>query len=88
MQCFHGNNPVFGAQAQLRTQIQGVSQGANGKWLVTFETFRGIPGRETRVSLTSCSPMFESEDEAYAAGARALDCLEQSGMYPNLCEPF
>lgn len=72
----------------MRTQISSVQRRGSINWSVTFETFRGVPGRESLVSRVESASLFKDEDAAYAAGARALDTLEKTGMFPNLCEPF
>lgn len=84
MQCFHIDNPLFGSQTRLRTQCSGVQEERGGKWSVTFETFRGTPGRETRVTLVTSAALFDSENLAWCAANRALDTLENTGSFPNL----
>ena len=71
------------------TSIGSVSQGPNKLWSVSFDTFMGHPGHFDRPSSTVTSaPLFETQDEAYAAGSRALDVLEATEMFPNLTEKF
>ena len=59
-----------------------------GKWSACFETWRGIPGDEYLVTRASSGSFFDSEDNALAAADRALDTLQATGKYPNMCEPF
>ena len=59
-----------------------------GAWSTVFETWRGIPGSEYRVSSITTGALFETEDAAYAAGDRALDMLQNTGKFPNMCEAF
>lgn len=49
---------------------------------------KGIPGQEYVYSKIESAAVFTTEDEAYAGGNRALDILEQTGVYPNMCELF
>ena len=74
----------------IRTSIGGVAQHPdNGKWNITFETFMGRPDHFQRPSSILTTPAkFETEAEAYAAANRALDILEQTGMFPNFSEQF
>jgi hypothetical protein len=60
----------------------------HGKWAAHFETWVGEPGNEHMISSVISGALFDSEDAAYAAGARALDVLEATGQFPNLCEEF
>ena len=73
---------------RLRTQVASVQVKPTYKWSVTFESFRGVPGRETLVSRVESAALFDSEDLAWAAGNRALDTLAETEAFPNLCEPF
>ena len=59
-----------------------------GKWSACFETWRGIPGDEYLVTRASSGSFFDSEDHALAAAHRALDTLQETGKYPNMCEVF
>lgn len=72
----------------MRTQLASVQQASNQKWSVTFDTFRGDPGSESRMGSIESAAVFDTEDEAYEGGKRALDMLEQTGYYPNMCEKF
>lgn len=58
----------------------------SSKWRMAFETWRGIPGDEYMVTSCTSAPLFDSEDAAYAAGDRALDTLQATGKFPNMCE--
>ena len=59
-----------------------------GKWSVRFETYLGIPGSENMVRAVTSAPLFNTEDEAYAAGDRALDLLQATDAFPNMCVPW
>lgn len=71
---------------QVRTQVGKASQGKNGKWDISFDTFFGCAGAESLASTATCPAIWDTEDEAYDAGKRALEVLEATGMYPNMCE--
>lgn len=72
----------------MRTQANGVQLGKNGKYAVKFVTFNGAPGSEYVMSECTSAPVFANEDEALAGQQRALDMLETSGRFPNMCEVF
>jgi hypothetical protein len=72
----------------MRTQSNGVELNSNGKFSVKFVTFKGTPGNEYVSSEVESAPVFETEFEAYEGQVRALDYLEQTGRYPNMCEVF
>jgi len=74
----------------LRTCVDGTKE-VNGKFGVKFKTFRitDLATQEQYVAFSCESPaLFDSEDEAYRAGGRALDVLERTGKFPNMCDPF
>ena len=73
----------------MRTQLgQATQSNFNGKWSIAFVSYRGNLGQEYVCSETETAFVFATEDEAYAAGQRALDILEATGMFPNMCEAF
>ena len=72
----------------MRTQANGVELGKNGKYAAKFATFNGAPGKEYLMSDCTSAAVFATEDEAIAGQKRALDCLEKTGRFPNLCELF
>lgn len=72
----------------MRTQLGIAAKQANGLWAVYFETFAGPAGQERMISRVNSAALFDTEDEALAAGQRALDYLEQTGLFPNMCERF
>jgi hypothetical protein len=57
------------------------------KWAVHFATRRS-PEDDTIVSKVCSAPVFDTKDDAYAGGARAIAQLLCRGTLPNLCEPF
>ena len=73
----------------MRTE-QGipVQSPRNGKWSATFVTYNGTPGSEYVANECTSAPVFDTEDEAREGASRALDVLEKTGMYPNMCEVF
>ena len=76
------------SQMQMRTQVEGVTLESNGKWSVTFTSYKGVPGDEYVCSEVTSGAVFATEDEAYAGATRALDVLESTGVYPNMCKKF
>lgn len=73
----------------MRTE-QGipVQSTRNGKWSATFVTYNGTPGNEYVANECTSAPVFATEDEAIWAAIRALNCLEETGRFPNVCEVF
>lgn len=72
----------------MRTEMGTVNLCRNGKYSVSFKTFKGQPGAEYLMNEVESAPVFDTEDEAYEGGRRALDKLEADGRYPNMCEKF
>jgi hypothetical protein len=72
----------------MRVQIASVQMKTDYKWSVTIEVIDGTPGREHLLSSVETAALFESEDAAYAAGNRALDTFQTTGMFPNMLEEF
>lgn len=73
----------------MRTQFNTVIQSTTtGKWAAAFETINGQPGEEYIANTCTSAFVFDTQDEAYAGATRALDHLEQHGMWPNMCERF
>jgi hypothetical protein len=73
----------------MRTEVtQPIISTYNGKWSAVLSTFRGDPGSEYMVSSVESAPVFDTEEEAYAGGNRALGVLEETGKFPNMCEAF
>ena len=71
----------------MRTE-QGIPEQSahSGKWSATFVTYRGVPGDEYVMNECTSAPVFATEDEARDGASRALDVLEQTGKFPNMCE--
>jgi hypothetical protein len=59
-----------------------------GKWSAHFETWVGTPGSEYMATSITSGAFFDTEDAAYEAGARALDVLQATDKFPNMCEVF
>ena len=73
----------------MRTVMGQANQSKlNGKWAITLETYSGECGREYLSSRTVSAPVFNTEEDAYEGGERALEILERTGMFPNMCEEF
>lgn len=58
------------------------------KWCAHFETWSGVPGSEFMANSITSGALFDTEDAAYEAGGRALDVLQDTGKFPNMCEVF
>lgn len=71
---------------QIRTEVAASTQAANGKWRSCFSTFMGTPGQEILANTTSSPPIWDTEDEAYERAGFALQTLESTGLFPNMCE--
>jgi hypothetical protein len=82
-------NIHFAGKRPSRTCIVGpVHSKHNGKWSAAFQTWAGEPGSEYMVNSVASGALFDSEDAAYAAADRAMDVLQETGKYPNMCEVF
>jgi hypothetical protein len=53
-----------------------------------FDIYNGTPGDEYLSASCESAPVFDTEDEAYEGGNRALDKLVKDGCFPNMCEAF
>ena len=73
----------------MRTE-QGLPEQSTttGKWSATFVTYCGTPGNEYVANTCASAPVFATEDEAREGAIRALDVLEATGKFPNMCELF
>ena len=70
----------------MRTVLGQANQSKlNGKWAITLETYSR---HEYLFSRTVSAPVFNTEEDAYEGGERALEILERTGMFPNMCEEF
>lgn len=73
------------APIPTRTEVHGVYfWGVTKTYGVRFATYLGEPGVEREI-IDQSLPMFDTEDDAYAAGATALDTLEADGVMPDWC---
>jgi hypothetical protein len=62
-----------------------------GKWCATFVRWSKIPGAdwlEVRAGKMTSAPLFMTYELALEAADRAMDALEKTGMFPNMCEAF
>ena len=73
----------------MRTVLGQANQSnLNDKWTITLETYSVGRGHEYLSSKTVSAPVFNTEEDAYEGGERALEILERTGMFPNMCEEF
>lgn len=70
----------------MRTQQGKPVQSKNGMWSSTFENWMGPVGKEYLGSSVESGAVWPDEDTALEAGQRALQQLEQTGKYPNMCQ--
>lgn len=71
---------------KLRTEVAAPEQASTGKWRSCFNTYGGEVGAEYLMSSCSSAPVWDTEDEAYDGARRALDVLEATDKFPNMCE--
>ena len=73
-----------------RTEITDSLQNNNDKWNIIFTDYKvsAVTGDEYVSGVIESGYVFDTEDEAYAAGDRALKALADTGRFPNMCEPF
>ena len=70
----------------MRTVLGQANQSnLNDKWAITLETYSRHGYLSSR---TVSAPVFNTEEDAYEGGERALEILERTGMFPNMCEEF
>lgn len=72
----------------MRTEHTGVELKSNGKYSVKFATWCGRTGAEYIANEVESAAVFATEDDAYAGSKRALDVLEETGRWPNMCAAF
>ena len=73
----------------MRTQVTSVEQSTYNKmWRVCFTTFKGVTGDEYVSNVCESAPVFASETEAVEGGKRALELLNATDRFPNMCEAF
>jgi hypothetical protein len=53
-----------------------------------FETWNTYKGEEYKMNEITSAPVFETEQQAYDGAYRALDKLEATDRFPNMCELF
>ncbi len=59
------------------------------KWSAAFETWATPDvGDDYMVASCTSGALFDTAAEAYEAGGRALDALQETGKFPNMCEVF
>ena len=61
----------------------------HGKWAAHFEIWATpLEGDDYMISSVTSGALFDTKDAAYEAGGRALDVLQETGKFPNMCEVF
>lgn len=77
------NTPLFTTQP-----ARPVQNPRNGRWSASFKVF-ATRGEDTYLfSECESAPLFETEMDAWDAGERAIEVLDATGEFPNMCEPF
>jgi hypothetical protein len=72
-----------------RTEITDSLQNSNNKWNIIFTSYKVLAdGDEYVCGVIESAYVFDTEDEAYAAGNRALKMLADTGRFPDMCQPF
>ena len=75
--------------AKLITKQVDSVQAASGKWCAAFENWRVLSETDSYMASSVLSgAVFDDKDAAQEAGKRALQTLEETGKYPNMCEPW
>ena len=75
----------------LTTRISApVQSEINGKWCSAFENWRTFldPSEDYMASSVVSAAVWPTEEAAEEASIRALQTLETTGKYPNMCEPW
>ncbi len=78
----------------MSTQIKSIQgtpqQGANGKWSSCFEHWRHFDNSAERYMAGEVitAAVWPTAEAALEAGHRALQTLEETDRYPNMCEPW
>ena len=74
----------------LKTIQAPPQQGANGKWSACFENWRHFDDHAERYMASEAisAAVWDTAEAALDGGHRALQQLEQTGKYPNMCEPW
>jgi|WetSurMetagenome_2_1015567.scaffolds.fasta_scaffold1552752_1 hypothetical protein len=60
----------------------------NHKWCIGFITRKGPKGDDYVCGEITSACVFDSSEEAYEGGLRAIAYLEKTGAFPNMCEKF
>lgn len=72
-----------------RTEITDSLQNSKNKWNIIFTSYKVLAnGDEYECGVIESAYVFDTEDEAYAGGQRALELLEKTDRFPNMCEKF
>lgn len=59
------------------------------KWTPVIDTFKVLPtGARSQVSRTGGGFGFDTAGEAEAAGKRAIEAVNLTGEFPNMCERY
>jgi len=70
----------------IRTVQASPIKGSDGKWACVFKMFRTASGEEYLASEATTPPLWHDMEAALVAGDRALQVLEETGEFPNMCE--
>lgn len=71
----------------MRTeQATPVKSKFNGQWACTFKVFQSHKDTEFLSGELETAAVWFDEAAARKAGARAMEILEQTGKWPNMCE--
>lgn len=60
----------------------------NSKWSVWFELWRHRNDERYITAECGSAPVFDTAEEAWAAGDRAMEAFNATGVFPNMCEKF
>ena len=75
----------------LRTEVTLPEQSKHtGKWAISFANYLKRSEGDSEFLSSTCTSafVFDTEDEAYEGGNRAMAVLEATGQFPNMCEKF
>lgn len=58
------------------------------KWSAAFEMWATLDGGEHLMSSVTSGAFFDTAELALEAAGRAMDVLQATDRFPNMCEPF
>jgi hypothetical protein len=74
--------------SKFTTKQAAPEQSKSGKWCAAFETWVTRNGETYLMMTGSSAPVFDTAADAEEGGKRAIKVLEETGVYPNMCEKF